>query len=256
MWRRILALGLIVGLGTAAAVADTSGSCSIRAGRTNSELLFRWSRGDCPAGDRCNEGDSDMQWGRWSGVTPSDLQREGVTVDARMKADAGEIRCMGTVHEAVLQGAYSFTPSAQFAREMEALGFENQTPERLQNYAMLGVTTAWVKEMQDAGGREITAGDLMALRALKVDPTYVRGMAAAGYPELKAERLISMKAVGVSPEKVQQLRAMGYSPTEEEMIQMGVLKIDASFVARMKARGLQNLTIRKLIQIRIFKLAD
>lgn len=256
MWRRIFALGLIVGLGTAAAVADTSGSCSIRAGRTNSELSFRWSRGDCPAGDRCNEGDSDMQWGRWSGMIPSDLRRDGAAVDARMKAEAGEIRCVGTVHEAVLQGAYSFTPNAQFAREMEALGFENQTPERLQHYAMLEVTTAWMKEMQDAGVRKMTAENLMGLRALKVDPRYVRGMAAAGYPELTARKLIGLKAMGVSPENVQQLRAMGYSPTEEKLIQMSVLKIDASFVARMKARGFQNLTIRKLIQIRIFKLAD
>jgi len=134
------------------------------------------------------------------------------------------------------------------------LGFDNLAPDQLQSYAMLDVTTGWVKEMKDAGVQEMTAGNIMGLRALKVDPAYVRGMAAAGYPELRAGRLTSMKAVGVSPEKVQQVRAMGYSPTEEELIQMSVFKIDAPFVARMKARGFQNLTIAQLVKIKVFKL--
>src|SRR5947208_16130476 len=88
----------------------------------------------------------------------------------------------------------------------------------------------------------MTAEKLMGLKALKVDPAYVKAMSAAGYPELRASKLTSMKAVGVSPEKVQAVRAMGYSPTEEELIQMSVFKIDAAFVERMKARGFQNLT--------------
>jgi hypothetical protein len=187
-----------------------------------------------------------MLWTKWSGVTPQDLQREGATVDARMKAESGEMRCVGTVHDAAMRGAYSFTPDAGFAKRMEAMGFDDQTPERLQGYAMLDVTTAWVKEMKDAGVTEMTAQKLMGLKALKVDAAYVKAMATA----------TSMKAVGVSPEKVQAVRAMGYSPTEQELIQMSVFKIDAPFVERMKARGFQNLTIAQLVKIKVFKLDE
>jgi hypothetical protein len=163
---------------------------------------------------------------------------------------------VGTVHEAALRGTYSFTPDAEFAKRMEAMGFADQTPERLQGYAMLDVTTGWVREMKDAGVTEMTAEKLMGLKALKVDPAYVKAMAAAGYPELRANKLTGMKAVGVSPEKVQAIRAMGYSPTQEELIQMSVFKIDAPFVERMKARGFQNLTIAQLVKIKVFKLDD
>jgi hypothetical protein len=121
---------------------------------------------------------------------------------------------------------------------------------------MLDVTTAWAKEMKDAGVTEVTAEKLMGLKALKVDAAYVKAMAAAGYPELRANRLTGMKAVGVSPEKVQAVRAMGYSPTQEELIQMSVLKIDAPFVERMKARGFQSLTIAQLVKIKVFKLDE
>jgi hypothetical protein len=254
--RRILVFGLLLGLGVAVAVAETAGSCSIRAGLSEEKMSFDWQRGECVEGNRCGSGSSDMLWSKWSGVTPQDLQREGATVDARMKAESGEMRCAGTVHDGVMRGTYSFTPDAGFAKRMETMGFDDQTPERLQGYAMLDVTTSWVKEMKDAGVSEMTAGKLMGLKALKVDPAYVKGMAAAGYPELRASKLTSMKAVGVSPEKVQAVRAMGYSPTEEELIQMSVFKIDAPFVERMKARGFQNLTIAQLVRIKVFKLDE
>jgi hypothetical protein len=254
--RRILVFGLLLGLGAAVAVAETAESCSIRAGRSEEKMSFDWQRGECVEGRPCGSSSSDMLWSKWSGVTPQDLQREGATVDARMKAESGEMRCAGTVHDGAIRGTYSFTPNAGFAKRMESMGFDDQTPERLQGYAILDVTTSWVKEMKGAGVSDMTAGKLVELKALKVDPAYVKGMTAVGYPELRASKLTSMKAVGVSPEKVQAVRAMGYSPTEEELIQMSVFKIDAPFVERMKARGFQNLTIAQLVKIKVFKLDE
>jgi hypothetical protein len=254
--RKVFVLGLMLGLGATAAFADATGTCSIRAGRTEEKMSFSSERGDCVAGHSCHEGSSDMLWSKWSGITPQDLQREGAAVDARMKAESGEMRCVGTVHDAAMRGAYSFTPDEGFLKRMEAMGFDGLTPDRLEGYAMLDVTTEWVKEMKDAGVTEMTSQKLMGLKALKVDAAYVRGMAAAGYPELRADKLTSMKAVGVSPEKVQAVRAMGYSPTQEELIQMSVFKIDAPFVERMRARGFKDLTIAQLVKIKVFKLDE
>jgi hypothetical protein len=254
--RKVFVLGLMLGLGATAAVADTTGTCSIRAGRTEEKMSFSSERGDCVAGHSCHEGSSDMLWSKWSGVSPQDLQHEGAAVDARMKAESGEMRCVGTVHDAAMRGAYSFTPDEGFLKRMEAMGFDGLTPDRLEGYAMLDVTTEWVKEMKDAGVTEMTSQQLMGLKALKVDAGYVKGMAAAGYPELRANKLTSMKAVGVSPEKVQAVRAMGYSPTQEELIQMSVFKIDAPFVERMRARGFKDLTIAQLVKIKVFKLDE
>src|SRR5260370_24695170 len=116
-----------------------------------------------------------------------------------MRGGAGEIRCVGTVHEAAMRGVYSCTPDAEVAKRMTAMGFSDQTPERLQGYAMLDVTTAWVKEMKDAGVTEMTAEKLMGLKALRVDAVYVKAMAAAGYLELRANKLTSMQAVTRPP---------------------------------------------------------
>jgi hypothetical protein len=254
--RKILVLVLTAAFSATAALADTTGTCSIRAGRADGKMSFTTERGDCVDGHSCHQGDSDMLWSRWTGVTPQDLEHEGATVDARMKAESGEMRCAGTVHEAAMRGTYSFTPDEGFIKHMEGMGFTDLTPDRLQSYAMLDVTTEYVKEMKDAGVTDMTAQNIMGLRALKVDATYVKAMSAAGYPELRAQKLTGMKAVGVSPEKVQAIRAMGYSPTQEELIQMSVFKIDAPFVERMKARGFKNLTIAQLVKIKVFKLDE
>lgn len=254
--QKTLALALILGLGTTVAIAEAADTCSITGGRTDNKMSFSWNRGDCLAGQHCHEGSTDMLWIKWSGVTPQDLEHEGAAIDARMKAESGEMRCVGTVHDAALRGTYSFTPDAAFAKRMESMGFDDQTPDRLQGYAMLDVNTEWVKEMKDAGVTEMTARNLMGLRALKVDAAYVKAMAAAGYPELRAQKLTSMKAVGVTPEKVQAVKAMGFSPTQEELIQMSVFKIDAPFIERMKARGFKDLTIAQLVKIKIFKLDE
>src|ERR1700730_873861 len=108
--RKILVLALVTAFAATTAVADTTSTCSIRAGRTEGKMSFSSERGDCAAGHNCHQGDSDMLWTKWSGVTPQDLEHEGANVDARMKAEAGEMRCVGTVHEAAMRGTYSFTP--------------------------------------------------------------------------------------------------------------------------------------------------
>src|ERR1700722_5909694 len=121
--QKILALVLMLSLGTTAAIAEATDSCSIAAGRFDNKMSFSWDRGDCVAGRHCHEGSSDMLWTKWNGVTPQDLEHEGATIDARMKAESGEMRCVGTVHDAAVRGTYSFTPDPTFVKKMESMGF-------------------------------------------------------------------------------------------------------------------------------------
>lgn len=251
---RSILLGICILATTGVAIAETGGYCSIKHSDWGDRLAFHFERGDCSDGGHCSDNSSEMQWSRWTGVTPADLAREGASLDARLKADAGEVRCVGTVHGGELHGDSSFTPNPDFVRRMGTMGFDWLNDDRLQTYAFLDVSLDWVKGMQDARVTGMTSEKLIPLRALKVDPAYVRGMAECGYPELEAEKLVSMKAVGVNPDKVKAVKAMGFSPTKEELIQMAVFKIDAPFVERMKARGFTNPTIAQLVKIKIFKL--
>ena len=81
-------------------------------------------------------------------------------------------------------------------------------------------------------------------------------MVALGYPNLPASKLIAFGVHGVNADEVKEYRALGYNPDAEQLIQMRIFKVTPDFIHRMEARGFQNLTISKLVQIRIFKLAD
>jgi hypothetical protein len=197
-----------------------------------------------------------MEWSRWMGISAEMLGKDGSPLTARMKAEAGELVCSGSVHDGVLTGRYQFTPNEEFRKKMASMGFDEITPRKQLGFLMLDVSTEWVKEMKGLGVTDLSTGKLMGLRALHVDPKYIRAMSAAGYPEHRAGKLTEMKAIGVTPEKVQEAKSLGFAPTEQELIQMCIFHIDRPFVERMRARGLNDLTLDKLIKIKIFKVDE
>jgi hypothetical protein len=256
---RITAFAMLL-LGCSTGFAQTlSGLCMLshRADRPDKAQLML-ARTDCDNGsDSCSDmNNSSIEWNRWTGVSVEMLQKEGTTLTARMNSEPGELTCNGNVHDGVLSGRYQFTPSEAYVKEMASMGFDGITPRKQLGFLMLDVTTAWVKEMKGLGVTELSTGKLMSLKALHVDPAYVRTMSAAGYPELRAGKLTEMKAVGVTPEKVQEAKSLGFKPTEQELIQMSIFHIDRPFVERMRARGLNDLTLDKLIKIKIFKVDE
>jgi hypothetical protein len=238
-----------------------AGLCMISASQqldksSTSQVMLSESNCDKNSGGCMDMSNSSIDWRRWTGVTQQALQADGTQVSARVIGDAGELACDGLVHDGVLAGRFRFNASPSFAGTMAAMGFDGITPRKQLSFLMLDVTPAWAREMRSLGVIELTTNKLTGLRALHVDADYIHAIAAAGYPELRAGKLTEMKAVGVTPEKVRDAKAMGFQPTESELIQMSIFKIDRPFVERMRARGLNDLTLAKLIKIKIFKLEE
>ncbi|HEY4356227.1 MAG TPA: hypothetical protein VGN16_10805 [Acidobacteriaceae bacterium] len=258
--KRFLAALLLAGVGATAVSAETvKGLCMVSASfkPENAEVMFRSSDCGVPELHSCNSSDnSNIPWTRWTGVSPEALSHENALLDARMIGEAGTASCSGTVHDGVLAGRYQFTPNEAFVQKMGTMGFDNITPSKQQGFLMLDVTTAWVQQIKDLGVTDLSTNKLMGLRALHVDAAYIHDMSNAGYPELRANKLTEMKAVGVTPEKAREAKAMGFNPTEQELIQMSIFKVDRPFVERMRAKGLKDLTLASLIKVKIFKLDE
>ena len=241
---------------------ELSGLCMVSASHNSvrntdtADVLLRRSSCDDGGHDCGTSENSNISWARWTGVSEEALSHEGAQLTAELAGDAGELRCSGVVHDGVLSGRYQFTPNAAFVQKMSSMGFGEITGNKQEAMLLLDVNTVWVEQMKSAGVTDLSTGKLIGLRALHVDLDYIHAMAAAGYPELRANKLTEMKAVGVTPEKVKEAKALGFQPSEQDLVQMSIFKIDRPFVERMRARGLDNLTLAKLIQIKIFKLDD
>jgi hypothetical protein len=233
------------------------GSCSIAPTDDARRVEFKLQRGPCDDGKHdCNTNNDQMLINNFTGFTIADLKRDGSHLDAVIAAEAGKLTCSGTVHDLVLSGDYTFVPDPAFIARMHQMGFHDFDSEKLQAYTLFHIDTSWIQSLQAAGVSGIDSDNLIALRIFKVDAPFVQSMDSLGFPKLPADKLIAFKVHGVNVEEVKQYRPLGYQPTADELIQMRIFKITPDFIQRMQAKKLNDLTISKLVQIRIFKLAE
>jgi hypothetical protein len=233
-----------------------TGSCSIAATAKEAEVNLRLESDACMGNDHCGSTQTQQPLSAFLGFTLADLRREGAHIDAVLRAEAGTITCSGAVHDGTLSGAFHFVPEPAFAARMSQLGYRDLDEEKLQAYTLFRIGIDWIRSLQSAGVSGMTSANLIALRIFHADPDYVHSLNSLGYPAPNAEKLVALRVHRVDPEEVKQIRALGYQPTLDELIQMRIFKVTPDFIHRMQARGFENLTISKLVQIRIFNLAD
>jgi hypothetical protein len=233
------------------------GSCSIAPSTEADRVQFKLERGSCENGrHNCDTNDSDMPLSNFSGFTLADLKHDGSHIDAVIAAEAGKLTCSGTVHDLTLSGDFTFIPDPSFVSRMGQMGFHGFDSEKLEAYTLFHIQISWIQSLQAAGVRDLDTDKLIAMRIFKIDAPFVKSMAGLGFPNLSADKLIAFKIHGVNPDEVKQYRAMGYEPTADELIQMRIFKVTPEFIHHMQDRGFPHLTVAKLVQIRIFKLAD
>jgi hypothetical protein len=256
------------------ALENLKGTCAIAVSLNSDELEIRLERGTCHHNadgtrddrdsrtepDRCSTNEMQLPYNTFTGFIQSDLGRDGAHVDAAINAEAGSLVCSGTIHNFKLSGDYTFTPNAAFAAHMLKLGIQGITSQNMQTYTLFHVQAANIEALQKAGVTDIDAKNLASMAIFKVDPAFVESIRALGYPTPPARKLVELKIHKVDPAEVRQIRALGYQPTLDELIKMRIFKVTPTFIEDMRKRGFgttaQDLTIAKLVKIRIFKLAE
>ncbi len=231
-------------------------NCTISAGDKPGSFRLQTGKGRCQDRKTCGGGMSEELSSRFTGISVADLCRQGAQLTVTLSAEAGTFTCTGTVQDGVLAGNSIFTPDPAFVARMQQMGFSGYDSNKLLAYAFLNVESSWARSIMDIGIQGLNSENLIALRVFNLDPDYVRSIAALGYAVPTADNLVALKSQGVDPADVRNIRALGYQPTLDELIQMRIFKITPEFIHRMEARGLKDLTISKLVQIRIFNLAD
>jgi hypothetical protein len=262
MRTRLLLLAVLLAAGGAHLFSAESefkvlhGSCSIAPATQPDTVRFELN-GDCED-DRghCGHNNTDMPLNVFTGLSIADFRQDGSHVDAAIQAEAGKMTCAGTVHDLTISGEFTFAPDPAFVERMRSLGFTGFSSEKLEAYTLFRIETSWIQSLQSTGITGMNSDTILALRIFKVDASFVRSMSALGYPGLSADKVVAFKIHGVNPDEVRQYRAMGYEPDADQLIQMRIFKVTPDFIQRMKDRGFNQLTISKLVQIRIFNLAD
>jgi beta-lactamase regulating signal transducer with metallopeptidase domain len=144
----------------------------------------------------------------------------------------------------------------EYARSMSEVGLGKPTADELVSLKIFGVTPEYVKELKGMGIAPTSLQDLTSYKIFKVTPEFVAAMKAAGFSSIPSKKLVELRVHGVTPEFIQTTKRQFPDVTLDQLVQLRIFHIDDAFMASAKSHGFDNLTIEKLVKLRISGLLD
>jgi beta-lactamase regulating signal transducer with metallopeptidase domain len=182
--------------------------------------------------------------------SPSKTSGTGSSYIDRMKAAGYDV----DFDKLIAMKIQNVTP--EYARTMGELGFGKLSADDLIACKIHGVTPEVIAEFKK-GGLEVRAiQDAISFRIFEVTPAFADGMKAAGFKDLDSQKLVALRVQGVTPEYARTIAQKYPGATVDDVIKTRIFKIDADFIALAQKHGFNNLSLDKLVQLRISGLLD
>jgi beta-lactamase regulating signal transducer with metallopeptidase domain len=144
----------------------------------------------------------------------------------------------------------------EYADAMAKAGFGKPSVDDLIALKVQGVTPDYAARLRADGIEASGFSDLVSYRIFNVSPEFVAGMKSAGFSNIPSKDLIALRVHGITPEVAKATKQQFPDATVNDLIQLGVFHIDANFIASAKRHGFNNLSLQKLVQLRISGLLD
>jgi beta-lactamase regulating signal transducer with metallopeptidase domain len=144
----------------------------------------------------------------------------------------------------------------EYARAMSQLGFGKLSADDLVACKIQGVTPEYIAELKRNGLDVKDMHDAISYRIFEVTPEFVASMKAAGFSGLTSKQLLAMRVQGVTPEYAQSIVKQFPGATAEDLVKTRIFNINADFIASAKRHGFTDLTLEKLIKLRISGILD
>jgi beta-lactamase regulating signal transducer with metallopeptidase domain len=174
---------------------------------------------------------------------------DGTYID-RMKAAGYDV----DLDKLIAMKIQNVTP--EYARDMAKVGLGKPTADELIACKIQGVSPEVIAELKQQGLDVKSFSDAVSFRIFKVTPEFVSEMKAAGFTNLDSRQLLDMRVQGVTPEYAKQVMEQFPGATAEDLIESRIFHIDGDFIASAKAHGFKDLTMKKLVQLRISGIMD
>lgn len=144
----------------------------------------------------------------------------------------------------------------EYARAMAMVGFGKPSADDLIACKTQGVSPEYIAQLKQQGLETKSLQDAIAYRIFSVTPDFVAGMKAAGFSNLSSKELLSLRVQGVTPEYARNIRKQFPTATADDLIKTRIFHIDEAFLADAHKHGFDNLSLEKLVQLRISGLLD
>jgi hypothetical protein len=144
----------------------------------------------------------------------------------------------------------------EYARAMANLGLGKPSADDLIACKIQGVTPEVIAQFKQQGLEVKSFQDAISYRIFNINPEFVAGMKDAGFNNLDSSQLLSLRVQGVTPEYARSISQQFPGATVQNVIETRIFNINADFIASAKSHGFKDLTLKKLVQIRISGLLD
>ncbi|HTX74874.1 MAG TPA: M56 family metallopeptidase [Terracidiphilus sp.] len=144
----------------------------------------------------------------------------------------------------------------EYARAMAQVGLGKPSADDLIACKIQGVSPEVIAQLKQQGLEVKSFQDAISYRIFNVTPEFVQGMKDAGFANLDSKKLLALRVQGVTPEYARSVVQQFPGATVDDVISTRIFRIDADFIASAKQHGFKDLTLKKLIQIRISGILD
>jgi beta-lactamase regulating signal transducer with metallopeptidase domain len=176
--------------------------------------------------------------------TPSPEGKKGDYID-RMKAAGYDV----DLDKMIAMKIQDITP--EYAAQMSQIGFGKLSADDLIACKIQGVTPEYIAKLKQDGLEVKDVHQAISYRIFDVTPEFVAGMKAAGFANLSSEQLLSLRVQGVTPDYARSIAQQYPGATAEDVVKTRIFNIDAAFIESAKKHGFTDLSLEKLVKLRI-----
>jgi len=144
----------------------------------------------------------------------------------------------------------------EYAAKMAQLGFGKLSADDLIAAKIQDVTPEYLAELKRDGLEVHSIHDAISYRIFNVTPEFIAQMKAAGFPDLTHNQLMALRVQGVTPEYATSIRQQYPGATVDDIVKTKIFNINADFIAQAKRHGFNDLTLDKLVKLRISGILD
>ncbi len=139
---------------------------------------------------------------------------------------------------------------------MAQAGFGKLSADDLIACKIQGVSPETIADFKKQGLEVKSIHDAISYRIFGVTPQFAAGMSKAGFKNLDSKKLLALRVQGVTPEYAQSIASQYPGATVDDVIKTKIFNINSDFIAQAKAHGFTNLSLDKLVQLRISGVLD
>jgi beta-lactamase regulating signal transducer with metallopeptidase domain len=144
----------------------------------------------------------------------------------------------------------------EFAQQMGQAGFGKLSADDLVACKIHDVSPEYLTQLKQQGFEIKNIHDAISFKIFEVTPEFVAGMKSAGFSNLTQQELLSMRVQGVTPEYAQEITRQFPGATAEDVVKTRIFHIDGAFIEQATRFGLKELSLEKLVQLRISGILD